>query len=125
MAGASGSTFHSHAPMSVASPTPKPVTWNASEPKAILAAARRRPGTCRAALLDYLAFQMPLTDATFFAGIRRVPPGAMLHLQRGRAPRLTGLPRWSEAVDVPRDAEAAAEALRALSAARRLCLCDS
>ena len=102
----------------------KPLSWLdegdrvlfASEPKAILAVARNRPGLSRAALLDYLAFQMPLADATFFDGIRRVPPGAMLHLQRGHPPRLTRLPEWSERPDVPRDADAAAEALRALLA---------
>jgi asparagine synthase (glutamine-hydrolysing) len=100
----------------------KPLSWLdegdrvlfASEPKAILAAARKRPGLSRAALLDYLAFQMPLSDGTFFEGIRRVPPGSMLHLQRGRSPRLTGLPSWSGTPDVPRDPEEAAEALREL-----------
>jgi asparagine synthase (glutamine-hydrolysing) len=100
----------------------KPLSWLdegdrvlfASEPKAILAAARKRPGLSQTALLDYLAFQMPLADATFFEGIRRVPPGAMLHLQRGHAPRLTRLPAWASPPDVPRDPAAAAEALREL-----------
>lgn len=100
----------------------KPLSWLdegdrvlfASEPKALLAAARRRPALSRAALLDYLALQMPLSDATFFEGVRRVPPGSMLHLERGRPPRLTGLPAWHAAPDVPRDPTAAAEALREL-----------
>ena len=100
----------------------KPLSWLdegdrvlfASEPKAILAAARRRPPLSRAALLDYLAFQMPLCDQTFFEGIRRVPPGSMLHLQRGRPPRVTGLPAWSEVPEVPRDPADAAASLREL-----------
>lgn len=99
----------------------KPLSWLdegdrvlfASEPKAILAVARKRPGLSRAALLDYLAFQMPLSDATFFEGIRRVPPGSMLHLQRGHAPRITPLPDGFTA-QAPADASSAAESLREL-----------
>jgi asparagine synthase (glutamine-hydrolysing) len=115
--GAAGATLLFRDPCGI-----KPLSWLdegdrvlfASEPKAILAAARRRPRLSHAALLDYLAFQMPLSDATFFEGVRRVPPGAMLHLQRGREPRLTGLPAWTPAPDVPRDAGDAAAALREL-----------
>jgi asparagine synthase (glutamine-hydrolysing) len=106
----------------------KPLSWLdegdrvlfASEPKAILAAARRRPSLSSAALLDYLAFQMPLADATFFEGVRRVPPGSMLVLARGAGPRIVPLPAWSGNAAVPRDPEAAASALRdVLSAAVR------
>lgn len=100
----------------------KPLSWLdegdrvlfASEPKAILAAARRRPGLSRAALLDYLAFQTPLSDATFFEGVHRLAPGTMLRLERGAAPRIEPLPAWTGRVDVPADAGAAADALRNL-----------
>jgi asparagine synthase (glutamine-hydrolysing) len=86
----------------------------ASEVKALLAVARRRPGVCREALLDGLAFQVPLTDATWFEGVRCVPPGAVLRLRRGHAPATESLAAWASSPDVPDDADAAAEALRAL-----------
>lgn len=97
----------------------KPLSWLdegdrvlfASEPKAILAVARKRPSLSHAALLDYLAFQMPLADGTFFDGVRRVPPGSMLVLSRANGPYIEPLPRWGGRVDVPRDADAAASAL--------------
>jgi asparagine synthase (glutamine-hydrolysing) len=100
----------------------KPLSWLdegdrvlfASEPKALLAAARRRPGLDRAALLDYIAFQMPLTDATFFAGVRRLPPGGMLRLSRGAPPRAERLPDWDGALEVPGDPDRAAAALAEL-----------
>lgn len=98
----------------------KPLSWLdegdrvlfASEPKAILAAARRRPSPSQRALLDYLAFQMPLSDQTFFEGIRRVPPGTMLRLRRGEPARAEPLPAWSSPPDAPADVDSAARALR-------------
>ncbi len=100
----------------------KPMSWLdegdrvlfASEPKAILAATRKRPGLSHAALLDYLAFQMPLSDATFFDGLRRVPPGSMLRLTRGAPPRTEPIAAWAEPLDVPSDPSAAADLLRDL-----------
>lgn len=86
----------------------------ASEVKALVAVARRRPGLHREALLDHFAFQVPLTDATFFEGVRRVPPGSVLRLRRGAAPETTPLPEFDPAPEVPSNPDAAAEALRAL-----------
>ncbi len=100
----------------------KPLYWldegdrvlYASEPKALIAVARRRPAPCREAILEYLSFQMPLSDATWFEGVRRVPPGSMLLLRPGRPPQQLPLPEWAEPAEVPSDAGEAAAALRAL-----------
>lgn len=86
----------------------------ASEVKALLAAARRRPRVCQDAVLDYLAFQTPLSDLTFFEGVRRLPAGTMLRLTRGAAPRIEPLPAWSAPAAVPEDPDAAADMLRAI-----------
>lgn len=86
----------------------------ASEIKALVAGARRRPAICREAVLDYLSFQVPLSDVTWFEGVRRLAPGTMLRLRRGHAPRIEALPDWASPPDVPGDVDAAAEALRAL-----------
>lgn len=86
----------------------------ASEVKAIVAVARRRPGLFREALLDYFVFQAPVTDATFFEGVRRLPPGTILRLRRGHPPETLPLPAWSEPAHVPDDPEEAAAALRAV-----------
>lgn len=103
----------------------KPLVWIdrgdrvlfASEPKALLAVLPARPGVDRESALDYLSFQVPLTDRTFFRGIRRVPAGGMLILRRGRAPTDEPLPAWSEPPHVPDDPAEAAEALRGILAA--------
>lgn len=86
----------------------------ASEIKAIVAAARRRPGPDRAALLDWLSFQAPLSESTMFDGVRRLAPGTMLVLRRGSSPQVVPLPEWDAPPDVPADEDAAAEALREL-----------
>ena len=86
----------------------------ASEPKAFFAAPGRDRRLHEPALLDYLSFQAPLSDATFFEGVRRVPPGTVLRLRRGSAPVSLPLPQWADPVEVPKDHDAAASVLRAL-----------
>jgi asparagine synthase (glutamine-hydrolysing) len=115
--GADGSALLARDPCGI-----KPLYWLdegdrvlfASEVKALLAVARVRPAPWRDALLDWLAFQVPLGDATLFEGVRRLAPGAVLHLRRGEPPRVAALPEWASPPEVPDDADAAAEALRAL-----------
>lgn len=97
----------------------KPLYWTldgervlyASEPKALLLALPRPPRLCEEALLDYLSFQIPLGDRTFFDGVRRLPPGTVLTLRPGREPALSPLPAWSGSIDVPDDVDAAARSL--------------
>lgn len=88
----------------------------ASEIKALVAAAPRRPAICREALLDHLAFQFPLTERTFSEGVRRVAPGHLLRLRPGSPPVEERIADFAFAPDVPDSADAAAEALRALLA---------
>lgn len=64
------------------------------------------------ALLQYLAFQLPLGPTTLVDGVQRVPPGSVLHLQRGREPRLEPLPEWHEVFHVPDGREPAARRMR-------------
>ncbi|MCG3135385.1 MAG: Asparagine synthetase [glutamine-hydrolyzing] 1 [Planctomycetes bacterium] len=117
--GADGSAVLARDPCGI-----KPLVWTdlgdrvlfASEAKALLAVLPARPGPDRESVLDYLAFQVPLGDRTFFRGIRRVPPGAMLLLRRGRAPEEAPLPAWREPPRVPDDPAEAAAALRELLA---------
>lgn len=88
----------------------------ASEIKALVAGTRSRPGICSEAVLDHLAFQVPLSDATWFAGVRRLAPGTMLRLRRGAPPAVVPLPAWTALPDVPDDPDVAGEALRVLLA---------
>jgi asparagine synthase (glutamine-hydrolysing) len=50
----------------------------ASEVKGLLAGLPGRPSPDREALLEYLSFQVPLSDRTLFRGIRRLGPGRLL-----------------------------------------------
>ena len=55
----------------------------ASEVKGLLAGLPGRPAADREALLEYLAFQVPLTDRTLFRGVRRLGPGRMIVVDPG------------------------------------------
>jgi asparagine synthase (glutamine-hydrolysing) len=55
----------------------------ASEIKALLAGLPGRPAADREALLEYLSFQVPLSDRTLFRGIRRLGPGRLLRVDPG------------------------------------------
>ena len=69
----------------------KPLYWAeegmrllfASEVKGLLAGLVSRPAVDGEALLEYLSFQVPLSDRTLFAGIRRLGPGRMLEAGNG------------------------------------------
>ncbi len=100
----------------------KPLYWTeqgdrvlfASEPKALLAADGVTARLDDVALLDHLAFQLPLDERTFFAGIRRLPPGSVLRLRRDAPPELLPLPAWRDVPEPPSDPDAVAEILREL-----------
>ncbi len=115
----------------------KPLYWTvradrvlfASEPKALMAVAGATgaAGTGGAggagggaarldetALLDYLAFQLPLSDRTFFAGVHRLQPGTVLHLRRGADPEVRALPAWHAPPPMPPDVDGAAVVLASL-----------
>jgi asparagine synthase (glutamine-hydrolysing) len=82
----------------------------ASEVKGLLAGLPGRPVPDREALLEYLAFQVPLSDRTLFRGIRRLPPGSLLRVEGGRVEER---PWWRPPEPDPGlGAAAAAEALR-------------
>jgi asparagine synthase (glutamine-hydrolysing) len=83
----------------------------ASEPKAILAGLPGRPGVDREALLEYLSFQVPLTDRTLFRGIRRLGPGRLLEIGPGG---IREREWWKppEGTDGPADPAGAAAAVR-------------
>ena len=94
----------------------------ASEVKGLLAALPGRPRQDREALLEYLSFQVPLSDRTLFHGIRRLAPGHLLVVDPGHLERR---PWWRppEADPGPGRAEERVEGLRAAlaeSAARSL-----
>src|SRR5688572_6618367 len=83
----------------------------ASEVKGLLAGLPGRPVPDREAMLEYLAFQVPLSDRTLFRGIRRLPPGALLRVEGGRVEERTW---WRPPDPDPSvDAAAAARELRA------------
>ena len=58
----------------------------ASEVKALLAHPRIRPRVDHAALAEYFTFQNVLTDRTMFDGIRLLPAGSTLSIERGKRP---------------------------------------
>ena len=83
----------------------------ASEVKGLLAGLPGRPRPDREALLEYLSFQVPLSDRTLFRGIRRLGPGCLLEAGPEGFRRRT----WWRPPPVdpgPGDPSAAAEALR-------------
>jgi asparagine synthase (glutamine-hydrolysing) len=84
----------------------------ASEPKGLLAGLPGRPAPDREALLEYLSFQVPLSDRTLFRGIRRLGPGRMLEVDARGAVRESDWWCPPETADGPPDPAAAAEALR-------------
>ena len=100
----------------------KPLYWYAdaervlfaSEPKALVAVDGVEARLNEQSLLDYLAFQLPLCDDTFFAGVRRVAPGSVLRLRRGEEPCVLPLPAWHAPTAVPADVDEAAAGLRRL-----------
>ena len=96
-------------------------TWFASEIKALLVVPGARRERDDAALLDYLTFQVPLGERTFFEGIRQVPAGTVLTLRAGRPHSGDGacesrapLPAWAGPLPQPGTAAEAAAALGAL-----------
>jgi asparagine synthase (glutamine-hydrolysing) len=99
----------------------KPLYWTAdadrvrfaSEPKAFRAAGDT-PRLDEVALLDHLAFQMPLSERTFFEGVPRVAPGTIVRLRRGAEPEIRPLPEWHDPVAMPSTPDEAAEVLRDL-----------
>jgi asparagine synthase (glutamine-hydrolysing) len=94
----------------------------ASEVKGLLAGLPGRPAADREALLEYLSFQVPLSDRTLFRGIRRLGPGRMLEVD-GSGTRESAWWRPPETADGPADPAAAAEVLReALSESVARCL---
>ena len=83
----------------------------ASEAKGLLAGLPGRPAADREALLDYLSFQVPLSDRTMFRGIRRLGPGRLLETGAGYRESRTWY-RPPEESDGPADPAAAADRLR-------------
>lgn len=83
----------------------------ASEVKGLLAGLPGRPAPDREAMLEYLAFQVPLSDRTLFRGIRRLGPGRVLEVGPGFLEERTWW-RPPEAADGPGDAAAAAVRVR-------------
>ncbi len=83
----------------------------ASEVKGLLAGLPGSPAADREALLEYLSFQVPLSDRTLFRGIRRLGPGRVLLVDPGGFRESAW---WSapEETDGPADPAAAAGALR-------------
>ena len=100
----------------------KPLYWAdtgdallfASEPRALLAGGVGPVALDEVALADYLAFQVPLSDRTWFAGIRRVPAGGTLRLRPGAPPAPGRVADWHEAFDVPGTVDDAADVLGGL-----------
>ena len=72
----------------------------ASEPKAILAALPRIPDIAQSALLEFLTFGYVAGDGAIFDGMFRLTPGAVLTLDRGRAPRVERYWTWPRDSDV-------------------------
>ena len=64
----------------------------ASEIKALLALRRRRPAMNLAALDQYLALRLIDAPLSMFEGIHKLPPGHLLSLEAGAAPRIE--PYW-------------------------------
>ncbi len=97
----------------------KPLYWAregprvlfASEPAGILAALPGRPVADREAILEYLAFQVPLSERTLFQGIRRLAPGSLLDIHPGS---IREREWWAppEPASGPADPREAAEDLR-------------
>jgi asparagine synthase (glutamine-hydrolysing) len=71
----------------------------ASETKAILAALARTPDVAAAPLVEFLTFGYVAGDESIFDGMRRLPPGCVLTLDRGQAPSVRRYWTW------PRDAD--------------------
>ncbi|MCK6480649.1 MAG: asparagine synthase (glutamine-hydrolyzing) [Planctomycetes bacterium] len=84
----------------------------ASEVKGLLAALPGRPAADREALLEYLSFQVPLSDRTLFRGIRRLGPGRLLEVGPGRRAERTWWEPPGPDPGAEEDPAAAAEALR-------------
>jgi asparagine synthase (glutamine-hydrolysing) len=72
----------------------------ASETKAILAILPRTPEVAAAPLVEFLTFGYVAGGDAIFAGMSRLPPGCVLTLDRGQAPRLRRYWTW------PRDTDA-------------------
>jgi asparagine synthase (glutamine-hydrolysing) len=85
----------------------------ASEPKGLLAALPGRPVPDRDALLEYLSFQVPLSDRTLFRGIRRLGPGRLLEISPGSVRER----EWWRAPVAEPGAPAAPDAVEGLRAA--------
>jgi len=71
----------------------------ASEPKAILAALPRTPDVAPSALLEFLTFGYVAGAGAIFDGMVRLAPGAVLALDRGRAPRVHRYWTWPRDTD--------------------------
>ena len=71
----------------------------ASETKAILPALSRTPDVAPAPLIEFLTFGYVGGEQSIFDGMRRLPPGCVLTLDRGRTPQVRRYWTW------PRDAD--------------------
>jgi asparagine synthase (glutamine-hydrolysing) len=80
----------------------------ASEPKGILPALSGRPRADRDAMMEYLAFQVPVSDRTLFHGIQRLPPGYYLDIHSGGI----HMRRWWEPPESEDSGEDSLERLR-------------
>jgi asparagine synthase (glutamine-hydrolysing) len=93
----------------------------ASELPALLTLLSRRPGIRRAAVADYLRYGFVPQPATIYEGVHAVPPGGVLVVRPGEAPRVRRY--WRRAAGAPfpgTRAEALAELDRRLAEAVRL-----
>ena len=72
----------------------------ASETKAILAVLPRTPDVAAGPLVEFLTFGYVAGDEAIFEGMSRLPPGCVLTLDRGQAPRVRRYWTW------PRDTDA-------------------
>ena len=71
----------------------------ASEIKALVAVWPEAPAVAPAALLEFLTFGYVAGDAAIFDGVRRLPPGTIGTLDRGRALRIEPYWTWPHDVD--------------------------
>jgi asparagine synthase (glutamine-hydrolysing) len=71
----------------------------ASEPKAILSALPRTPGVSPPALLEFLTFGYVAGGGAIFDGMLRLPPGAVLTLDRGGPPHVRRYWTWPRDID--------------------------
>src|SRR6266850_2830737 len=66
----------------------------ASETKAILAVLPRTPEVAAGPLVEFLTFGYVAGDEAIFEGMSRLPPGCVLTLDRGQAPRVRRYWTW-------------------------------